>query len=69
MPSFVTGTAAVVLLGGGYVSLLMGWVVPVVPPMVALVGSAIATTSCFKKHRLKLTNQQLEFMLRQKLIS
>ncbi|MEA5465375.1 CHASE2 domain-containing protein [Leptothoe sp. PORK10 BA2] len=61
MPSFVTGTAAVVLLGGGYVSLLMGWVVPVVPPMVALVGSAIATTSCFKKHRLKLTNQQLEF--------
>ncbi len=61
MPSLVTGTGTVLLLGGSYVSWLMGWVVPVVPPMAALVGSAIATTSCFKKHRLQLTNQQLEF--------
>ncbi len=61
MPSVVTGGSAILLLGGSYISFLMGWVLPVVAPMVALVGSAIATTSRFKKHRLQLTNQQLKF--------
>ncbi|MEM7793618.1 MAG: CHASE2 domain-containing protein [Cyanobacteria bacterium P01_C01_bin.118] len=61
MPSFVTGTGILLLLGGGYASFLLGWVIPVMPPMAALVGSAIITTSYFKNHRLKLTNQQLEF--------
>ncbi|MFG6103741.1 CHASE2 domain-containing protein [Leptothoe sp. EHU-05/26/07-4] len=61
MPSIVTAMGTVLLLGGSYVSFLLGWVAPVVSPMAALVGSAIATTSRFKKHRLQLTNQQLEF--------
>nr|MBX2862699.1 CHASE2 domain-containing protein [Leptolyngbyaceae cyanobacterium MAG.088] len=61
MPSVVTGISAVILLGGSYASFLLGWVVPVVPPIVALVGSAIETTGRFKKHRLNLTNQQLVY--------
>lgn len=57
----VTGVSLTLMLVGSYGVFLLGLILPVMPPMTALVASAIATTSCFKNHRLKLTNQQLEF--------
>ncbi len=49
------------LLGGAYVGFLNGILVPVIPPVIALTVSTIASTSNFHKQRLKLANQQLEF--------
>ncbi|MBE9069996.1 CHASE2 domain-containing protein [Leptolyngbya cf. ectocarpi LEGE 11479] len=60
-PGAVTGLEVALMLVGSYGIFLLGLILPVMPPMTALVASAIATTSCFKNHRLKLTNQQLEF--------
>ncbi|MBT9315644.1 CHASE2 domain-containing protein [Leptothoe spongobia] len=58
-PNIFTTGGVVTLLGIAYGSFLMGLLLPVVPPLVAWVGSAIATTSRFKNQRLQLTNQQL----------
>ncbi|MEO1295445.1 MAG: CHASE2 domain-containing protein [Cyanobacteria bacterium J06636_16] len=49
------------LLAGAYGSFLAGVLVPVIPPIVALFASTILTTNAFKKQRLLLTNQQLEY--------
>ncbi|MBE9181163.1 CHASE2 domain-containing protein [Oculatella sp. LEGE 06141] len=53
--------AGCLLLSGAYLTFLIGVLVPVVPPLIALAISTIATTSAFKQQRLKLANQQLEF--------
>ncbi|MEM7061963.1 MAG: CHASE2 domain-containing protein [Cyanobacteria bacterium P01_B01_bin.77] len=60
-PAVVTGLSVVLILMGSYGIFILGLILPVMPPMTALVASAIATTNCFQNHRLKLTNQQLEF--------
>ncbi|MEO1591575.1 MAG: CHASE2 domain-containing protein [Cyanobacteria bacterium J06632_22] len=54
--------SGVLLLGGAYGAFLAGWVIPLVPSLAALTGSAILTVNAFKKQRLLLTNQQLEFV-------
>lgn len=53
--------AGTLLVGGAYIAFLEGILVPVVPPLLALAISTIATTGAFKQQRLKLANQQLEF--------
>ncbi|MEO0704866.1 MAG: CHASE2 domain-containing protein [Cyanobacteria bacterium J06649_5] len=50
---------AVALLG--YITFLSGVIVPVVPPIAALIMSASATTNSYKRYRLSLANDQLEF--------
>ncbi|NER00190.1 MAG: response regulator, partial [Cyanothece sp. SIO2G6] len=49
------------ILGLAYIVFLQGFIIPVVAPTMALVIGTVATTDTFKKERLKLTNQQLEF--------
>ena len=60
-PLTVTSLAAIILMGGGYLAFLRGFIIPLIAPLFALCTSAIATTSLFKKQRLHLTNKQLEF--------
>ncbi|MGD2181837.1 CHASE2 domain-containing protein [Lusitaniella coriacea] len=50
-----------ILIGGSYLAFLGGMLVPVVPPLAALMMGAIITTNTCKQQRLKLTNQELEF--------
>lgn len=64
-PVVVAGVCSLGLLAISYGSFLVGWLLPVISPMVALVGGAIAATSRFKTQRLMLTNRQLEYSNRQ----
>ena len=49
------------VIGGAYLVFLQGLFVPVVPALIALTTSAIATTHAHKQHRLEMTNSQLEW--------
>lgn len=60
-PFMATITIIIVLFIGNYMTFLGGIIVPLISPITALCVSAITTTSIFKKQRLQLTNQQLEF--------
>ena len=64
-PFMATSTIVIVLFIGNYMAFLRGIIIPLIPPTIALCASAIATTSIFKKQRLQLTNQELEFANRQ----
>ena len=55
-----TGGAAL-LMTGAYLAFLGGMLIPAASPLAALFASAILTTDAFKKQRLMLANQQLEF--------
>jgi len=48
------------LLGGSYFMFLNGWWIPVVPPLVALIGSAVTNTSYILIEKIRLSHQQLE---------
>ena len=48
------------LVGSCYLAFLSGWVVPLVPSLVALIASAIAATNLYKQWRLEAANKQLE---------
>ena len=54
---FITGGS---LVGICYLAFLEGWVVPLLPPLVALVASAIVATNLYKQWRLEAANKQLE---------
>lgn len=45
---------------GAYGLFLYGLLIPVIPALGALIGSAIATTNAYKQQKLEETNQQLE---------
>ncbi|MEM9217338.1 MAG: CHASE2 domain-containing protein [Cyanobacteria bacterium P01_F01_bin.150] len=60
-PFIVTSTTAIILILGNYVTFLQGMIAPLIAPLTVLCLCAIATTIIFKKQRLQLTNQQLEF--------
>ena len=49
-----------ILVGGAYGLFLGGLLIPVVPPLVALVTSAVASTNAYKHKRLADINTQLE---------
>ena len=52
---------AIAITGGAYIAFLNGILIPVVPSIVALTASTIASTNAFHKQQLNLVNQQLEF--------
>ena len=64
-PTIATGLGGLVLLGGGYIGFLYGNIIPLISPLAAFALSAGVTTNIFKKQRLQLTNQQLEFANKQ----
>jgi CHASE2 domain-containing sensor protein/CheY-like chemotaxis protein len=51
---------AIVLTGGAYIAFLNGLLIPVIPPVMALIISTVASTNAFHKQQLNLVNQQLE---------
>ncbi|MEM8605221.1 MAG: CHASE2 domain-containing protein, partial [Cyanobacteria bacterium P01_H01_bin.121] len=60
-PAIATTIGSATLLISAYLAFLGGVVVPVAAPLIAVAVGAILTTDAFKKQRLQLTNQQLEF--------
>lgn len=48
------------LIVGAYVAFLNGFLIPVLPPVFALIISTVASTNAFHKERLTLANQALE---------
>jgi CHASE2 domain-containing sensor protein/DNA-binding response OmpR family regulator len=56
--SVILGVAGV-LLGSSYLLFLVGWVIPVIAPLVGIILSAIAATSWQKQARLEVANAQL----------
>lgn len=64
-PTITTAMGGMVLLGGGYLGFLLGCIIPLIPPLAAFALSAGVTTNIFKKQRLQLANQQLEFVNKQ----
>lgn len=60
-PFLAAGGLMVVMVAVTYSAFLGGWLIPLMPPLIALTTSTIATTSAFKKQRLELAKQQLEF--------
>lgn len=48
------------LIGGSYLAFLGGWWIPVVSPLLALVGSAIVVTNSHNQWQLKQANEQLQ---------
>jgi CHASE2 domain-containing sensor protein/CheY-like chemotaxis protein len=48
------------LIGGSYLALVGGIVVPVIAPLSALIAGSLAATNAYKHHRLVETNLQLE---------
>ncbi|MEM1280009.1 MAG: CHASE2 domain-containing protein, partial [Cyanobacteria bacterium P01_H01_bin.152] len=59
--ALVAAGSSLLLFGGGYVAFLGGWLIPIMPALAALTGSAVLTINAFKKQRLRLANLQLEF--------
>lgn len=51
--------AGSVLIGLCYLAFLGGWVIPVISPLVALTGSALAVTNCHQIWQLKRANEKL----------
>ncbi|MGK7929342.1 MAG: CHASE2 domain-containing protein [Spirulina sp.] len=56
---WVTIAASLGLFGGGYLALLSGWIIPVIPPLASFWLGAIATTNAYKQHKLAIANRQL----------
>ncbi|MEM9164302.1 MAG: CHASE2 domain-containing protein, partial [Cyanobacteria bacterium P01_F01_bin.4] len=58
-PWSMTAGGVSLFLIGAYLAFLSGILVPIVPPITAVLVSAVATTSLVKKQQLKQANQQL----------
>jgi CHASE2 domain-containing sensor protein/CheY-like chemotaxis protein/nitrogen-specific signal transduction histidine kinase len=52
--------AILIILTTGYLAFLVGWWIPSVSPLLALMGSAIVTTNLYKKFQLAAANKQLQ---------
>ena len=50
----------IAFLGGSYCSFLAGLLIPIIPALLAFIGSAIATTNAYKQQKLEESNNQLE---------
>jgi len=52
--------ASVVLGGGSYVAFMAGWWIPIIPPLISLVGAAIASTGYILWENLRLSYREIE---------
>lgn len=60
-PAVTTIAGGIILFGSSYLLFLGGMIIPLIAPLIAFgLGTSIAS-NVFKKQRLQLTNQQLEF--------
>ena len=52
--------ASVVLAGGSYVAFMAGWWIPIIPPLMSLVGAAVASTGYVLWENLRLSYREIE---------